>query len=935
MSTIIGTALRDVLTPTAEHYGVVAGLGGNDLVLAGSASSIILGGAGNDVLFGGAGDDVISGGAGLDIIDGGAGRDTLSYSIDPDEVDVGVRVNLAAGWTMNLAGNAYLDHFQSIEDVVGTNAPDIVGGSAGENYISGRGGSDVLRGRGGNDVLSGGNGNDAVHGGAGNDILSGGWGLDHLYGGAGRDTVNYLLDPNDAAGHGAWGFNINLGQGRTHTLHDPKVVDWLDSIENAIGSDRRDFIHGTDGANYLAGAGGVDVVRGYGGADILSGGDGADTLDGGAGNDIFAGGAGLDHLYGGAGLDTVSYVIDKADRLAGSDGWGFNIDLALGRTNSRTTGELEDRLYSIESAVGSAGADILFGSSGANYLAGASGNDHLYGRGGDDILSGGAGGDHLYGGAGNDILSGGGVRLDHLDGGPGIDTVSYVIDPGFANGDANGNGLRIDLATGLTSVRNTNFYADTLKDIENAIGSNADDIVRGSAGANYLSGAQGADVIIGRDGDDTVRGDGGDDVVYGELGADVLFGGDGDDTLFGGAGNDILSGGAGYDVLRGEGGFDTVSYQIDGQDAQGGPSGSGFEINLMTGDVWSLDTRELLDRLETIEAAVGSNAADIILGSDGANILVGNVGNDFLSGAGGDDLLVGGAGDDILVGGDGDDTLLGTQGSDVLDGNAGADAYLLSHVSRGVHFFPDGADTLRFTDIASADIDIQVVFVPSDDPDQQEFPLGITFNDAASGEALGYLTLEQLNIAYSLSTPPSSAELGDAVAQALAGISFADGVEYAGDALAQFVSGRAAISDSYDRTVVAPVTSGDEADYFLISGGAAQVTSNGGNDIFDVLRGTHRDRRGCRRRHLLFERRLHAYIWGGRRRSIPHLRRLEHSRPRNGQRYCHHRCERKWRRRACRASRSGRHQHRAVRRRWRWRYRHDRRPRHRGHRRNA
>lgn len=72
--------------------------------------------------------------------------------------------------------------------------------------------------------------------------------------------------------------------------------------------------------------------------------------------------------------------------------------------------------------VGTAGADIYSGSSGADRIYGRAGDDVLHGNDGDDSLNGDAGNDVLHGGAGKDTLLGG-AGDDVLDGGAGNDTL--------------------------------------------------------------------------------------------------------------------------------------------------------------------------------------------------------------------------------------------------------------------------------------------------------------------------------------------------------------------------------------------------------------------------------------------------------------------------------------------------------------------------------
>jgi Ca2+-binding RTX toxin-like protein len=71
----------------------------------------------------------------------------------------------------------------------GTNAGDLMLGSAGPDDISGRQGSDCIVGGDGNDSLNGNQGNDVLVGGGGDDDLDGGVGTsDWCFGDSGTDT---------------------------------------------------------------------------------------------------------------------------------------------------------------------------------------------------------------------------------------------------------------------------------------------------------------------------------------------------------------------------------------------------------------------------------------------------------------------------------------------------------------------------------------------------------------------------------------------------------------------------------------------------------------------------------------------------------------------------------------------------------------------------
>ena len=73
---------------------------------------------------------------------------------------------------------------------------------------------------------------------------------------------------------------------------------------------------------------------------------------------------------------------------------------------------------------GSAHADRIYGYAGGDEIYGGRGNDRLFGGPGNDRMFGGIGTDRLYGGLGDDLISVvGGRSEDHVDCGPGFDTI--------------------------------------------------------------------------------------------------------------------------------------------------------------------------------------------------------------------------------------------------------------------------------------------------------------------------------------------------------------------------------------------------------------------------------------------------------------------------------------------------------------------------------
>ena len=315
----------------------------------------------------------------------------------------------------------------------------------------------------------------------------------------------------------------------------------------------------------------------------LVGSSGNDTLIGDAGSNTIQGGAGNDTLDGGTGNDTASYLSATA---------GVTVSLAVAAAQN-TIGAGTDTLTGFENITGSAFNDTLTGDGNANWITGGGGNDIMNGGAGSDTASYanadsgvsvslalttaqntvGAGTDtlsafeNLVGSAFNDTLTGDGnanyiaglAGNDVMNGGAGVDTVSY--------NEGVTAGVTVSLA--LTTAQNTiGAGTDTLVAFENLNGSGFNDTLTGDSLANVIDGSAGNDVMNGGAGIDTVS------YASSTAGVTVLLSlttaqntvGAGTDTLAafenltGSSYNDTLSGSAGANVLTGGAGVDTLSY---------------------------------------------------------------------------------------------------------------------------------------------------------------------------------------------------------------------------------------------------------------------------------------------------------------------------------------------------------------------------------------
>src|SRR4249919_2998739 len=184
------------------------------------------------------------------------------------------------------------------------------------------------------------------------------------------------------------------------------------------------------------------------------------------------------------------------------------------------------------------------------------------------------------------------------------------------------------------------------------VGSEGDDLLRGTPDRDVIWGAGGDDTIHGGLGNDLADGGTGDrDRVIGDLGDDKLIGGPGDyDEVAGSLGIDTVSGGPGdFDYVHGDYGYDRMdggpgSHDMASfaTDVGAGVAGGGVEVSLSRHRARG-DGHDRLFRFEDLE---GSAFADTLAGDARANLIEGGAGNDAIRGGGGADALDGGQGSD-------------------------------------------------------------------------------------------------------------------------------------------------------------------------------------------------------------------------------------------------------------------------------------------------
>jgi serralysin len=278
----------------------------------------------------------------------------------------------------------------------------------------------------------------------------------------------------------------------------------------------------------------------------------------------------------------------------------------------------------IENAWGGLGHDQIFGNQANNVLEGRNGNDTLEGFAG----------------------------FDTLNGGEGRDTASWFNAPG---------GVTVQMLQARafgTGAGGT----DSLISIEDIFGSGFADNITGDNADNLILGFRGNDFLFGRNGNDTVWGGDDNDLIEETRGLNFLYGETGNDTIRPGLDADLVDGGDQFDTV--EYSLSTSRVIID-RPFGGGIAGFAF------GDTYT-----------SIERFIGSAFDDIIKGIAFWETFEGGNGNDRLEGSFGNDTLLGGQGIDTLIGGEGADSL---DGGDGYDGAWFEGASVSINLTTGIH----------------------------------------------------------------------------------------------------------------------------------------------------------------------------------------------------------------------------------------------------------
>jgi RTX calcium-binding nonapeptide repeat (4 copies) len=394
---------------------------------------------------------------------------------------------------------------------------------------------------------------------------------------------------------------------------------------NVRGTAHADVIFAGSGADRISAGGGNDRICTAGGDDAIEGGTGSDRIDAGGGEDEVVGGNGSDLVLGGPGSDTI---------------------------------------------IGKRGNDNLDGGPGGDFLDSGLGDDTVDGGpGGGDQVIGGVGNDRVSGGPGaGDVLEGD-LGRDLIDGGPGAhDTASYAL-AGSGQIFLDGIGVEVDLGAGTADGDGD----DTLRGVEDVVGTAFADTIAGDAQPNDLYGGSGIDELVG---------DGDGDAAFGGTGPDLCWAVAAADSceLEAPPGYKAISEPALKPFLDKEKPQSTFAVDLAGGPRTGALSGVvEYGTNLYVKQAIQVHASFLEGAWVVTEQGLPMSIGDgcALLGTETARCpIASNPAGLFLDGGEGGDLLavepsVPATASARLIGGNGVDTLLGGAGDDSLDGTIG------------------------------------------------------------------------------------------------------------------------------------------------------------------------------------------------------------------------------------------------------------------------
>lgn len=553
----------------------------------------------------------------------------------------------------NLANNMPTDGNNVL---YGTSADDSLDAGAGNDIALGLAGDDTVLGGEGSDLIRGDDGNDVLDGNAGDDVIYGGWGVDTLTGGTGNDQL-----------FGEWGGDAYVyqpGQGQVIIDDDHRVLNW--------SSGGGDGGYGGEAPALAA------MSVGYGGGY-------AGTIVDDAPN-VLTFGPGIrpeDLRYSQRNGDLViEFANQPGDRVILR---GYEPSRAT-QTRSVDIIRFADGAQIVAENIELTGKTEMAGDEGG-WLDGTQFADTLIGGDGDDTLDGHGGGDHLVGGAGSDIyrlhkewgahptetliaetwreqdtnrieitgeINADDLRLEF----DGRDLLLRLTEHGdvirFAGFDPRAEGMQAPVSEiSLPWYGATLSFADLLARGMRVIGTPDDDVLTGTALADWIE---------GREADDTMSGGTGSDLylIDANAGSDTIIdseNGDAPNTL-------VLPEGTTLDDVRLS--FDQESFLILDLDNTGSRVRlSGFDPQNPLGPRAVERFRFGLEGDEIGYEALLARGFDIT-GTDESDTLKGTTLMDRVRGGDGNDLIESTPGGDWLMGGGGNDTYVVQLGGGIV-----------------------------------------------------------------------------------------------------------------------------------------------------------------------------------------------------------------------------------------------------------------------------
>ena len=650
-----------------------------------------------------------------------------------------------------------------------------VDGTDADNILTGTAAAQSIHGHGGNDTITAGSGASDLYGEAGNDTLTGGVGIDHLIGGDGSDTITAGSGDVVDAGSG----NDTIFASRSAKIAggsgtDKLVLDFsaessavtLALVEGPSGS------LGGIGTSYtsierinITGSGFNDELTGNSRSNTINGGSGADIINGGAGDDILDAGIGgvapeapvtdfgidsssavsIDNAFSAvAGSSPEAHIALNYSVFAGVDAfYKFNVatpgDLIIDTfttifdsdgnlIQATSTDGVKDTYTNL--AAGSYTIEILINGIPPDFGSGdrfqtdnfslslstaAAPNRH-------NILTGGSGNDTFLVHQADDVV------VEKV--GEGTDTI--IADLNWTLPDNVENLTLKGGSAALKGVGNTQANVITGNEKNNILnGGDGNDTLIGGAGNDDLRGDPGADRMLGGTGNDIYRVSNAGDLVIekaGEGTADKVFAnitytltdnvenltligagnlnGTGNalaNVLVGNAGKNVLDGKAGIDTMLGGAGDDT--YLVDDS------ADKVFETTTTTStkNAGGIDT--VITSVDyTLDAPGRQFVENLVLGGTGAINGAGNALANRIEGNGGNNILSGNAGNDTLLGNQGNDRLDPGAGKDTMTGGAGADQFVFTKAAVGDATTTANADFITdFSHAAGDRIDLSLI----------------------------------------------------------------------------------------------------------------------------------------------------------------------------------------------------------------------------------